>query len=433
MKALLVGLLLLACTHVCAAETRRVVFHTIPPHVNVSLEVTTEGTQGLQIGYSDQPLSIDLDRFKDVSGFYVILSANGYVDKKERIETDYFRFHEVYPPEGATHLDPRYWWVPWRDWLRQYAVEVGLVGTAFGAALFLWIPVWRRRSRAAALLTSLAATTTDTDPMLMKTIADYRLVERLGRGGSASVYRAVPCDSLEDAASVAIKVFLPEYLDDAGRNRLRHEIKICSRLSHPGIVAILDWGEQNDLVYVTMEYVRGLTLRRLMNAQKLSAGRALECLRGMLKAVAYAHDRGIVHRDLKPENILVVEPAHIKIIDFGLARESNATHLTQTGIVCGTYAYLAPERLFTEDDPRSDQYAIGVMAFEMLCGTRPFGEDPPHVIAHEHLYRDPPSLRARQPEVSSTVEAVILRMCAKDTADRFPNLHAALEALEADS
>jgi len=311
--------------------------------------------------------------------------------------------------------------------LRYPAVFLALAGLA---GLGLWrLGVERRKSRRGKALEAFRGD--GRDPLVGSRVGQWRVAERLGAGGMATVYRAVPDDTLNDDQSVAIKVIQPAFAADREFvARFKREYRVLCTLSHPNILRIQDCDEQDGLHYMVMELVKGHTLTvELKPGVGLSAERTCELLRPALLALEAAHAQGIVHRDLKPDNLMLTDRGLLKVMDFGLARSEELSRLTQSGTALGTPAYMAPEQVMgAEPDPRSDQYALGVILYEMLTGRRPFeGADPMQVVI-KHVQEPVPSPRALRPDLSAQWEQVLLRMLAKDPMRRYPNLKVAAEA-----
>ncbi len=257
----------------------------------------------------------------------------------------------------------------------------------------------------------------------------WRLVERVGKGGTSVVYRAVPINA-EDTieASVAIKIFESKMTQNADfRRRFDREVKACHTLEHPSMVQLIDSGERDGRIYMVMELLRGKSLRGHLkgDGEGLSIEQFMGWMRPLLEGITYAHARGIVHRDLKPENVIVVGPEQVKIVDFGIAHGFELDNITTTGRVIGTVAYIPMERMQgVSDDPRSDQYALGVMAYEMLAGRRPFVDN---LSVLPYMQGDPPALDEIRPEVPPDLADVIARMMARDREDRYETLQEAFD------
>jgi eukaryotic-like serine/threonine-protein kinase len=213
----------------------------------------------------------------------------------------------------------------------------------------------------------------------------YHMVERIAAGGMGEVFRA---HDAVLAREVAIKVLHRSLASDpAFVDRFRREARAAAGLAHPNIVAVYDWGAVDGVYYMVMEYVRGPSVRHLLNEQgRMEPAQAAEILRQSLLALGHAHHEGFVHRDMKPENLLVTPDGVVKVADFGLARAYADGRVTQAGAVTGTVQYLAPEQIRGEPaDPRSDLYSLGIVAYELLTGKLPFTGETAMAVAYKHL------------------------------------------------
>jgi beta-lactam-binding protein with PASTA domain/tRNA A-37 threonylcarbamoyl transferase component Bud32 len=247
----------------------------------------------------------------------------------------------------------------------------------------------------------------------------YEVVSRIARGGMATVYLATDTRLDRD---VAVKVMHPHLADDEQFvARFHREARSAARLSHQGVVAVYDQGRDDDLVYLVMEHVPGTTLRDLLNdAGALTAGQALTVLEPLLEALAAAHRAGIVHRDVKPENVLLTDDGRVKVADFGLARAASSTQTSATtGLLMGTAAYLSPELVLRGiADARSDVYAVGIMAFEMLTGRQPFTGEVPVQVAYQHVHERVPPPSSLDPGVPAALDELVTRAAAQDPDER---------------
>jgi eukaryotic-like serine/threonine-protein kinase len=260
----------------------------------------------------------------------------------------------------------------------------------------------------------------------------YQLEERVGEGGMSSVYRAR--DTVLDR-EVAVKVLHehfsrdPEYVE-----RFRREARAIAKLAHPNIVTVIDRGEVDGRQFIVFEHVPGPTLKDVIEHEgPLPVERALALAHQIARALAFAHELGIVHRDVKPQNVLVDPDGAAKVTDFGIARTLDIEDtLTETGTVLGTSDYIAPEQASGEPvDERSDQYSLGVVLYELLTGDVPYPAGNPMAVAMRHLHDPVPSVRAKRPEVSPRVDAIVSRALAKRPRDRFPSMEGMTAALEA--
>jgi serine/threonine-protein kinase len=219
----------------------------------------------------------------------------------------------------------------------------------------------------------------------------YHMVERIAAGGMGEVFRA---HDAVLAREVAVKVLHRSLAGDpAFVDRFRREARAAAGHAHPNIVAVYDWGAVDGVYYMVMEYVRGPSVRHLLNEQgRLEPAQAAEILRQTLLALGHAHLEGLVHRDMKPENLLVTQSGVVKVADFGLARAYADGRVTQAGAVTGTVQYLSPEQIRGEPaDPRSDLYSLGIVAYELLTGKLPFTGETAMAVAYKHLSDRVPS------------------------------------------
>jgi serine/threonine-protein kinase len=248
----------------------------------------------------------------------------------------------------------------------------------------------------------------------------YRRPERIASGGMGEVYRAEDAD-LE--RTVAIKLLAGNLAgDDAVRARFTREALAAARLSHaPGTVTIYDVGEHEGRPYIVMEYLPGGSLAdRLQREGAQPVGRALQWLHQAAQALDAAHAHGVVHRDVKPANLLLDDDDRVHVADFGVASAAGMTSLTAEGTVVGTAGYLSPEQARGERaTPASDRYALGVVAFELLTGQRPFERDTATAEALAHVSAPIPPASQLNPELPRQVDEVLARSLAKEPKHRF--------------
>jgi beta-lactam-binding protein with PASTA domain len=215
---------------------------------------------------------------------------------------------------------------------------------------------------------------------------------------------------------VAIKVLHRQLAGDRGFvERFRREARAAASLSYPNIVGVHDWGAVDGIYYMVMEYVRGLSARDVLNAEGvLAPAQTVDVLLQTLLALDHAHRRGIVHRDVKPENIMITREGVVKVADFGLARAYADAQITEAGTVTGTVQYLAPEQLQGEPaDPRTDLYALGIVAFELLTGRLPFTGETPMAIAYKHVNERIPTPSSRNAAVPKVLDGWVASMTEK--------------------
>ena len=258
----------------------------------------------------------------------------------------------------------------------------------------------------------------------------YELKELVGQGGMADVYLAYD-DILK--REVAVKILRSSLTGDPIYiTRFHREARAAAALCHRNIVEIYDVGEEDDLYYIVMEYVRGQTLKELINKRgALHYVEAVDIMKQVVSATALAHSMGIVHRDLKPQNILVTDSGIVKIADFGIASIQSLSQVTQTDTIMGSLHYLAPEIARGEKaTPQSDIYALGVVFYELLRGDVPFNGESPVNIALKHMRDEIPSVRAYNPAIPQSVENIIIKATAKNTNNRYQCADDMLDDLE---
>lgn len=261
----------------------------------------------------------------------------------------------------------------------------------------------------------------------------YRIRGRIARGGMATVYDALD-ERLE--RTVAVKIMHPGYASDpAFVHRFIQEARSAAALSHPHVVAVYDQGVHEGLAFLVMEQVQGRTLRDVLSARgRLPAPDALAILDPVLDALAAAHRHGMVHRDVKPENVLIgADGRAVKVADFGLARAVASVGPTSTrGVVMGTVAYVSPEQItYGQASTRSDVYSAGIMLFEMLTGSVPYGGDSSVNIAFQHVHADVPPPSSRAPLVPPALDELSMRATRRDPNGRPADAGAFLDELRA--
>jgi serine/threonine-protein kinase len=279
------------------------------------------------------------------------------------------------------------------------------------------------------------------DPLVGTVLGDrYRILSRIGVGGMGAVYRA---EHTMMKREVAVKVLLPEFggRDEFAR-RFEREAQSASRLAHPNIITVTDFGRTADgSLFLAMELLAGHSLTSVIKAGPLPRDRALAIARQMLDALEHAHGAGVVHRDLKPDNIMLLERSAradiVKILDFGIAKVSEPASgreaLTQAGVIFGTPDYLSPEQALGEPvDARADIYAAGVILFEMLTGRRPYESEDKVRIISMHLSHPLPRMRDVSPavDVPLPIEQAVLQALEKQREHRFASAAAFQAALE---
>ncbi len=251
----------------------------------------------------------------------------------------------------------------------------------------------------------------------------YELLRHIARGGMADVYLAR--DELL-GREVALKVLFPEFANDPNFvERFRREAQAAANLNHPNIVGIYDWGQERGTYYIVMEHVSGRSMSDVLRSTgPLNADRAAEIAADVAGALSTAHAAGLVHRDIKLGNILVSDAGDVKVADFGIATalvSGGEAALTQHGSVMGTATYFSPEQAQGKAlDGRSDLYSLGVVLYEMLAGVPPFQAETPVAVAYKHVQERPEALTDRGVQVAQSLQAITMKLLAKNPANRYP-------------
>ncbi|HEY6239325.1 MAG TPA: serine/threonine-protein kinase [Burkholderiales bacterium] len=262
-------------------------------------------------------------------------------------------------------------------------------------------------------------------------LGKYAISDVLGKGAMGIVYKGF---DPHIRRTVAIKTIRKELVDDdqgaALLARFRNEAQAAGRLSHPGIVAVYEWGEEGEVVFFAMEYVQGNSLREYFNrGARFDGHDAISVMAQLLEALHYAHEQGVWHRDIKPANIIIMNSGKLKVADFGIAR-IDTSNLTQTGAVMGTPGYMAPEQ-YTGSvvDWRADIFSAGVVMYQLLTGIRPFA-GPPDMIAYKicHEQQILPS-EADPGRCTTQFDVVTMKALAKSPEDRYQNALAFRDAM----
>ena len=259
----------------------------------------------------------------------------------------------------------------------------------------------------------------------------YRLVELLGSGGMATIYRATDTGLGRD---VALKLLRPEYLRDPDfSSRFRQEAQAAASLSHPNIVTVYDYGEDPSGPYIVMELVDGEDLATILRRSGALPPRQVARIgAGVARALAAAHARGLVHRDIKPGNVLIGADGAVKVVDFGIARAIAEAQVTLPGTTLGSVHYFSPEQARGEPaTASSDIYSLGIVLYEMLTGVRPFEGDSAASVALARLTGPIPDPTTVRPSVPADLAAITRRAMALDPKDRWPSAAVMADALDA--
>jgi tRNA A-37 threonylcarbamoyl transferase component Bud32 len=261
------------------------------------------------------------------------------------------------------------------------------------------------------------------DAMIGKTIGKYRIVEHLGRGGMAEVYKAYQPNLDRYVAVKMMHTFLSDEKEFLAR--FEREAKVVATLRHPNIVQVYDFDAEGGVYYMVMEYISGETLKTRLqrleaNNEWVAPDDAARIILAVGSALKYAHERGMVHRDVKPANVMITLEGQVILTDFGIAKIVSASNLTASGAMVGTPSYMAPEQgMGQPGDERSDIYSLGVMLYQLVLGRLPFDADTPLAVVLKHINDPLPLPKALNPDISDDLNRVILKALAKDPNDRY--------------
>lgn len=254
-------------------------------------------------------------------------------------------------------------------------------------------------------------------------VGPYRIIEQLGQGGMATVFKAYHA-SLD--RYVAIKALHPAFNQDVTfEARFQREARVVAKLEHPHIVPVYDYAEHEKRPYLVMKFIEGDTLKARLDKGPLSSEDIAKIVDAVGSALSYAHRQGVLHRDIKPSNVLVAKDGQMYLADFGLARIAQSGESTlSSDMIMGTPQYISPEQAMgiKELDQRTDLYSFGVMLYEMVVGKVPFNADTPFSVIHDHIYSPLPLPHTVNPNVPEPVERVLLKALAKERDDRYENV-----------
>lgn len=257
----------------------------------------------------------------------------------------------------------------------------------------------------------------------------YQILEQLGKGGMATVFKAYHTILNR---YVALKVLHPAFYSDPNfMERFEREARVVAGLEHPNIVPVYDFAEHSGLSFLVMKFIEGETLKARLLRSPVSKRRGCDIIHAVCKGLSYAHNHGVLHRDIKPSNVLLDTDGFIYLSDFGVARIVSAgTSTISHEVLIGTPKYLSPEQAKSvpDLDTRTDIYSLGVVFYEMITGRVPFDADTPMSIIYDQLHVNPPAPSSLVPNISERMEEVILRSLAKDREDRFTSVRAMLFA-----
>lgn len=420
----LLGLVLccLLLSPACADPVRSVLFRTNPVGADIFL---VNGSQATRLGQTGQSVFVPLGEDPNTP-LHFRFELDGYQAKKLDIGAAYLT--DPYPTTGLPPLTLAQ--SGWGGSLTAHmgGIAVGVVLLLAGVGALLW---WRsvRRLKAQTVAPRASPPPPKHVVRIGTTLGQYRVGQPLGQGGTSEVYLG---EHVRERYQVAIKVTELRQLEDPDVEaaRFRREVAVLGKLQHKNIVALYDSGEDEGVVYLVQELVSGGHLGEHIPSEGLDFRAFWRLYEPILQALRHAHGMGVVHRDVKPENVLLTETDEPKVTDFGLARINDGQRLTVSHFI-GTPLYMAPEQYAGKPaTPLSDQYSLGVMAYEMLSGRMPFvGESAKELF----LARKQPVLPLTTASIHPLppgLDATVLRMLAPLPENRFPGLDAVLQAFE---
>lgn len=257
----------------------------------------------------------------------------------------------------------------------------------------------------------------------------YEVIEELGAGAMGRIYKV---QDIKIGEQMAMKVLNPEITsDETTILRFKNELRLARTITHKNICRMFDFGEDQGMIFITMEYISGEDLKRtLIRIGQLSAGKTIIIAKQICAGLTAAHRMGVIHRDLKPQNIMLDQEGNVRIMDFGIARSTQAKGLTETGVIIGTPEYISPEQLEElELDQRSDIYSLGIILYEMLTGIVPFEGNTPLSVVLKHKTQIPKDPLEINPQIPHILKRVVLKSLAKDREKRFKSAQEFSETL----
>ena len=379
--------------------------------------------------------------FEGVQRYPVVVSQEGFRDATTTVMVEKMPSGSAEDPWviDVGSLEP----LTWRAWLEIHReVQVGgamALLLASGGAVLEWTRARRRRFQ--ALLHSRLRPCAG-DQLIGRSVGRYHILQRLGQGGMAAVYRVNADSRLDPCQDVALKLLKGE-IDAQSRKRYYQEVRLGASLRHPNVVLFFEPIEVDGCVGLVMELLEGESLRAKMRSGHLDGAALADILRQVAAGLDYLHTQSIIHRDIKPENIMVTSQGQVKLMDFGIAlRREQASpasssasvagqaRATSQSALTGTLAYMAPEQIEKgELTAATDQYALGVTIYEILTGQAPFHDDDARALLLLHLYSDPVPPSYVNEQLPPEIDEVVSRMLHKQHSQRYPSVGAAVEDL----
>ncbi|MBX3168590.1 MAG: serine/threonine protein kinase [Candidatus Eremiobacteraeota bacterium] len=443
-----------------AREPMKFQFRVEPPGAAVYVEAVSNQGNVVRLGLANEPIVIDRVKFRSgltlhiggemAAGQTEVPHFHGYLARQEIVSPKVF---PAETPNLSVDALPVIYYPGLHDsepiqlkpapgagaFFQRLAYSCTLHPILFGSfvaalssvAFFLIAVVvprqkaWREENAKVAKFNArLRSLDIQNDVFLGRQFGEWATVKRLGAGGMAVVYKGISTLTMNEDEAVAVKVMNPELAQDQDyRRRFSREVQISRTLDHPNVVRMIDYGEQDGILYLSMEYIQGETLRDMLPSKGMPLPDGIPIALGIVQGLIHAHQKGIVHRDLKPDNVMVTDNKLVKVMDLGLAKREESENVTRTGDTFGTPAYMAPEQITGGTLlPATDQYALGVMMFELFTGRRPFEVADSLTLVMKHLQEPPPRIREYKSQLPDELENMIDRMLLKDPSKRFKGL-----------
>jgi len=420
------------------SEPHAITFRVWPPGTRVSL-ANSGNTDGF-LGVSGAPVGID-DSTIPAGTLTLTFEHSGYKRETRDVKGRLLLGSTMWPPldQPEVRLGAASAGVAARDFAKAHPLALtmlALIGLLLASGEW-----WRRQSLQRALrraklaedeaIQRAATMEGSLNPSLAVSLNGYRILRELGKGGMATVYEV---EREGEARPLALKLLHREISENADAlKRVRREVKVWRELLHPGIVPLLDFGEVNGRYYFVMDKICGETLLKRLKGSRIRPSEAIRYMDAMLDAVAYAHGKGVIHRDIKPDNIMLREDGRLQVLDFGISRSMDQkTMITMGDAVLGTPAYMAPERFSGQNDPASDQYALGLIFYELFTGRLAMGDDTDiGVLLGKQFNYTPPRMASLDERIPTELDNIVMRMMEMDPVKRFPSVQEARVALHA--
>lgn len=391
---------------------------TEPAGAEVYLLTTSSREKGLFLGKSDGPLAFEERYLKGRGSLDLRIEKDGYHPVSYNLKVLAIQEGATLPRDGPVHLPA--------EEVGSFALMAGLgLIASLGIAAIYALP----KAKPVETPDEGSNPSLSIDPFIKLEVCGYRIQKLVAKGGMGSLYYALSAGCPQNEA--AIKIIDLHGRSETLRERFFRELAVASKLHHPAIVQTWDYEVLEErFLAIAMEWLPGRPLSRHMG-ENLTPQESLDLLTPVFEGLQFLHDRGITHRDIKPGNILISPERVAKIIDFGLAKDEGQEAITQTGMMVGTPKYMAPEQIKGKGQASVgvDQYALGLIIYELVTGRAPFETSDPMMLIFHHLEEDPTLACEVNPEVTLAFASALSRMIDRDSEKRYASVTEALKAL----